>query len=197
MYRQHRVSYLWWRQATKGSATFVALLLLAGSLPAQVFAATIQTDLFVYHNGDTVTVTGDGLGTAETVDLVTTDPAATVVDHGAATTDGAGNFSYQFILNVTVRGLYDVNATGANSAITASTQFDPQDHTSLSLTLSSTTYGAVVMSGVLIDTDNNNSGIPGQTITLSTYTNKNCNSLVQQLGTATTTASGAYAFNST
>src|SRR5438552_8053829 len=164
---------------------------------ASAIAANIQTDLFIYQNGDVVTVTGDGFGASETVDLVTTDPAGGVVDRGTAATDGAGNFNYQFVLNVTVRGLYDVNATGANSALTASTEFDPQDHTSLSLTLSSTTYGAVVMSGVLIDTDNNNSGIPGQTITLSTYTNKNCNSLVQQLGTATTTASGAYAFNST
>ena len=41
------------------------------------------------------------------------------------------------------------------------------------------------MSGALIDTDNNNAGINGQTISLSTYTNKNCNTLIQQLGTAT------------
>src|SRR5438094_2888730 len=137
MYRQHRVSYLWWRQATKGSGTFVALLLLAGSLPAQVFAATIQTDLFVYQNGDTVTVTGDGFGAVETVDLVTTDPAATVVDHGTATTDGQGNFSYQFTLNATVPGLYDITATGASSGLTASTEFDPQDKTSIDLSLTS------------------------------------------------------------
>src|SRR5438309_5620682 len=94
--------------------------------PTAAIAATIQTDLFVYQNGDTVTVTGDGFGFTETVDLVTTDPAAAVVDHGAATTDGQGNLSYQFTLIATVPGLYDVRATGETSGLTASTQFDPQ-----------------------------------------------------------------------
>ena len=107
----------------------VGFLLLAQAIvgPIGALAATIQTDLFVYQNGDTVTVTGDGFGVAETVDVVTTDPAATVVDHGSATTDGSGSFSYQFTLNATVSGLYDVKATGEISGLTASTQFDPPD----------------------------------------------------------------------
>src|SRR6266536_4107097 len=75
-------------------------------------AATIQTDLFVYQNGDTVTVTGQGFGSTENVDLVTTDPNSTVVDQGTAATDDAGAFTYQFVLNATVSGLYDVVATG-------------------------------------------------------------------------------------
>ena len=104
----------------------VGFLLVAQTLaPMAAIAATIQTDLFVYQNGDTVTVTGDGFGATETVDLFTTDPAATVVDHGAATTDSAGGFSFQFSLNAIVGGLYTVTATGETSGLSASTQFDP------------------------------------------------------------------------
>ena len=82
----------------------VGFLLLAQAIlgPIGALAATIQTDLFIYQNGDVVTVTGDGFGASETVDLVTTDPAGGVVDRGTAATDGAGNFNYQFVLNVTV-----------------------------------------------------------------------------------------------
>src|SRR5438477_619258 len=105
----------------------VGFVLLAQTYagPIAALAATIQTDLFVYQNGDTVTVTGDGFGAAEVVDLVTTDPAATVVNHGSATTDGVGKLTYQFTLTTTVPGLYDVTATGQTSGLTASTQFDP------------------------------------------------------------------------
>src|SRR5439155_4811374 len=105
----------------------VGCLLLAQAIlgPIGALAATIQTDLFVYQNGDTVTVTGDGFGAAEVVDLVTTDPAATVVDHGSATTDGVGTLTNQFTLTTTVPGLYSVKATGQTSGLTASTQFDP------------------------------------------------------------------------
>src|SRR5947207_12429755 len=97
----------------------VGFVLLAQTYagPIAAIAATIQTDLFVYQNGDTVTVTGDGFGATETVDLFTTDPAATVVDHGAATTDSAGGFSFQFSLNAIVGGLYTVTATGETSGL--------------------------------------------------------------------------------
>src|SRR5881227_3987323 len=49
----------------------VGFVLLAQTYagPIAALAATIQTDLFVYQNGDTVTVTGDGFGAAEDVDL--------------------------------------------------------------------------------------------------------------------------------
>src|SRR5213594_3559542 len=116
--------------------TFLVAVAVIGPA-ASAIAANIQTDLFVYQNGDTVTVTGDGFGPTETVDLVTTDPAAAVVDHGTATTDGQGNLSYQFTLIATVPGLYDVRATGETSGLIASTQFDPQDKTSLDLSFSS------------------------------------------------------------
>ncbi|MEA2628187.1 MAG: trimeric autotransporter adhesin, partial [Chloroflexota bacterium] len=109
-----------------GTLIFGVLLLTQLLLaPVAALAATIQTDLFVYQNGDTVTVTGDGFGPSETVDLVTTDPNATVVNRGGTTTDDQGSFTYQFTLNVTIAGLYDVNATGETSGLTASTRFDP------------------------------------------------------------------------
>src|SRR5207245_1987830 len=132
MYRHRRSLYpfpregtrkVWKRLVCMGAS---ALLLAPGiGSPMAAFAATIQTDLFVYQNGDTVTVTGDGFGAAEVVDLVTTDPAATVVDHGSATTDGVGNLTYKFTLTTTVPGLYNVKASGQTSGLTASTQFDP------------------------------------------------------------------------
>ena len=70
--------------------TFLVAVAVIGPA-ASAIAANIQTDLFVYQNGDTVTVTGDGFGPTETVDVVTTDPNAAVVDSGSATTDDLGN----------------------------------------------------------------------------------------------------------
>ena len=104
--------------------TFLVAVAVIGPA-ASAIAANIQTDLFVYQNGDTVTVTGDGFGPTESVDLVTTDPNAAVVDSGSATTDDLGNFTYHFVLNVSVPGLYTVTGTGQASGLTASTQFDP------------------------------------------------------------------------
>src|SRR5213594_3862215 len=100
--------------------TFLVAVAVIGPT-ASALAANIQTDLFVYQNGDTVTVTGDGFGATETVDVVTTDPNSTIVDSGTAPTDDAGNFTYQFILNANVPGLYTVTGTGETSALTAST----------------------------------------------------------------------------
>jgi len=97
-------------------------------------ATTITTDLFVYQNGDTVTVTGESFGLTEVVDVVTTAPSGTVVDHGTPTTDEAGAFTYQFVLNATESGLYDVVGTGETSGLTASTQFDPAPHAVLAPT---------------------------------------------------------------
>src|SRR5437879_10386097 len=122
MYRHCRNLYAFQRDGTRKRwkrlvCMGASALLLAPGIgsPMAAIAATIQTDLFVYQNGDTVTVTGDGFGATETVDLFTSDPAATVVDHGAATTDSAGGFSYQFSLNAIVGGLYTVTATGETS----------------------------------------------------------------------------------
>ncbi len=146
MYRQRRVVYplahgttrkVWERLVVLG----VGFLLVAQTLvaPMAAIAATIQTDLFVYQNGDTVTVTGDGFGASETVDLVTTDPAVVEVDRGSAATDDQGGFSYQFTLNATVGGLYTVNASGATSGLSASTQFDPPN---LSVSPTSSNFGS-------------------------------------------------------
>jgi hypothetical protein len=109
---------------------------------ASALAANIQTDLFVYQNGDTVTVTADGFGATETVDVVTTDPYGTVVDQGAPPTDDLGNVTYQFVLNSDVPGIYDVVATGRTSGLSASTQFDPAI---LSVTPTSKNFGSVTV----------------------------------------------------
>jgi hypothetical protein len=104
------------------------------------FAASIQTDLWVYAQGDTVTVTGDGFGATEAVEIVTTDPYGVEVDRGTTGTDALGNLSYQFVLSSDVPGIYDVIATGANSGISAATQFDPAV---AQVTPSSKAYGSV------------------------------------------------------
>src|ERR671933_1935315 len=94
---------------------WIALVAVVAAVPLGVtsaLATSIVTDVFVYQNGDTVTVTGDGFGAAEQVDVVTTDPNGTAVDAGVADTDAAGAFTYSFVLPVTVSGLYTIVATG-------------------------------------------------------------------------------------
>jgi hypothetical protein len=100
----------------------LTVLLLA---VAPVLATSISTDLWVYQQGDTVNVSGDGFGASENVEIVTTDPYAVEVDRGIVTSDEFGNIAYSFVLTSDVPGIYDVVATGLTSGLTASTQFDP------------------------------------------------------------------------
>jgi hypothetical protein len=100
----------------------LTVLLLA---VAPVAATSIQTDLWVYAQGDTVNMYGDGFGASEDVQIVTTDPYGVVVDDGITTSDPGGYIAYSFVLNSDVPGIYDVVATGLSSGLTASTQFDP------------------------------------------------------------------------
>ena len=100
-------------------------VLIAQALPA--FAATIQTDLWVYEVGDTITVTGDGFGEDEAVELVTTSPTGVEIDRGTTGSDTAGAISYQFVLDRDESGIYDVVATGLTSGLMAATQFDPNN----------------------------------------------------------------------
>ena len=100
----------------------LTVLLLA---VAPVVATSIQTDLWVYAQGDTVNVSGDGFGASEDVEIVTTDPYAVEIDRGTVQADPYGNIFYSFVLSSDVPGIYDVVATGLNSGLTASTQFDP------------------------------------------------------------------------
>jgi len=95
------------------TAAFQTLLLLATLVvPALAAATEITTDLWIYRDGDTVTVTGIDFGFSEAVDFVTTDPDGLVVDVGTASSDEAGGVVYAFILHATVAGIYDVVATG-------------------------------------------------------------------------------------
>ena len=99
------------------------LIIMLAVQPA--FSATIQTDLWIYQQGDTVTVTGADYGSGETVEIVTTDPNGVEVDRGAASADELGGFTYQFVLMSDVPGIYDVVGTGSTSGLSAATQFDP------------------------------------------------------------------------
>src|SRR2546426_7672617 len=121
--------------------TFLVAVAVIGPA-ASAIAANIQTDLFVYQSGDTVTVTGDGFGATETVDVVTTDPYGTVVDQGAPSSDDLGNLTYQFVLNSDVPGLYDVVGTGRTSGLSATTQFDPAV---LNISPTSKNFGSVTV----------------------------------------------------
>ena len=56
------------------------MILLLAVQPA--FSATIQTDLWVYQQGDTVTVMGADFGSGEAVEIVTTDPNGVEVEPG-------------------------------------------------------------------------------------------------------------------
>jgi hypothetical protein len=115
------------------TAIFLSAFVLLFSLQPAL-ATSIQTDLWVYNNGDTVTVSGDGFGPDEIVDIVTSDPNGVVVDSGTAPADADGNMTYGFTLNATVGGIYDVVATGESSGLTASTQFDPPPNPPTNLT---------------------------------------------------------------
>jgi hypothetical protein len=100
----------------------LTVLLLA---VAPVAATSISTDLWVYQQGDTVNVSGDGFAASEDVVLVTRDPYGVETDRGTAQADPYGNISYSFVLTSDVPGIYDVVAAGLTSGLTASTQFDP------------------------------------------------------------------------
>src|SRR6185503_6416265 len=113
-------------RSVRFASAFQSLLLISTLLlPALAAATEIHTDLWVYQDGDTVTVSGIDFGPIEVVDFVTTDPVGTVVDTGSATTDETGSVTYQFVLHATMDGIYDILATGQSSGLTATTQFDP------------------------------------------------------------------------
>ncbi|MFN2614306.1 MAG: hypothetical protein ABR552_05735, partial [Actinomycetota bacterium] len=109
----------------KASAALALAIALVVFLSSAAVAAMIQTDLYIYQNGDTVNVTGTGFGASEVVGFRTTDPNEVVVDAGSATSDESGNVAYSFVLNATTGGIYTVNANGESSGDTASTTFDP------------------------------------------------------------------------
>ena len=165
------------------TAAFQALLLMGTLLlPALAAATEISTDLWVYSDGDTVTVTGIDFGADEVVSLVTTDPVGTVVDSGTTTTDGSGGFTYSFILSVTIGGIYDVAATGQVSGLMATTQFDPPAQSAFSP--SSVTYGDTVNSSGSGATNNG-------AVTFTGHSNSPCNNAPNSaLGSTTASPAG-------
>jgi hypothetical protein len=139
------------------AAVLQALLLMATLvLPALVAATEITTDLWIYQQGDTVTVTGIDFGSDETVEIVTNDPYGAETDRGTAQTDNSGGFTYAFVLASGVAGVYDVIATGLSSGLTAATQFDPGgvtiDSASFVWNVSATAFDAAVSGGYTCST---------------------------------------------
>ncbi|MBI2778096.1 MAG: S8 family serine peptidase, partial [Chloroflexi bacterium] len=113
------------RRLTSLTAALQAVLLLASLLlPALTAAATTQTDLSVYQDGDTVTVTGVQYSPTEVIDFVTTDPTGVLVDAGSASSDAQGNVSYTFVVDASAAGTYTTSATGETSGLTANAWFD-------------------------------------------------------------------------
>ncbi len=99
------------------------LVLLQAS--AALAEPSLVTDMWVYNDGDTVTVSGAGFAPSEVVDLVTTDPDGVQVDSGEAGADADGSFTYQFVLHATQSGIYNIVGTGRTSGLSATAQFDP------------------------------------------------------------------------
>jgi hypothetical protein len=134
----------------------------------QAIAATINTDLWIYQKGDTVKVFGEDFGPTETVDIVTTSPTGAPVDGGSADTDELGAFAYSFVLNSDESGIFDILATGRDSGLVATTQFDPA-HANLSPT--SKDFGDVTVSSdasqVFTISNTGNTQLQIQDVTLS------------------------------
>jgi hypothetical protein len=173
------------------TAAFQALLLMATLLlPALVAATEITTDLWVYQNGDTVTVTGIDFGADEDVELVTTDPNGVEVDRGLVHSDANGSITYSFILGSDVPGIYDIVATGLTSGFSASTQFDPPSNISQTLSSTTITYGETTTSSGSLSASG--SGLVGRTITFQTNTNTGCSSGAVAAGSTLTGALGAW-----
>ena len=194
------------------AAAFQALLLMATLVvPALAAATEISTDLWIYNDGDTVTVTGVDFGADEVVDFITTDPEGVVVDTGSANSDASGGVVYAFILNVTVGGIYTVVATGRSSSLTATTQFDPPNNinttTTLTVTPAAIASGAsTTLAGTLAWTagtyNQGQQSKDGRTIHLIRYTNASCSTGATPISDVTTSGGGAsgtasYSFNYT
>jgi hypothetical protein len=189
------------RQFHLRAVAFLQAMLLLATLviPALAAAATITTDLWVYADGDTVTVTGVDYGPTEVVDFVTTDPDGLVVDTGSTTTDELGNLTYAFVLNVTVSGIYITTGTGEASGLVASVQFDPPKKWDLDVNVSPAslvvTVGSITVSGTLA-LSGSDCTAPispvGQSIAITVAKDGGA---FLAAGSATTTTGGAYSFS--
>jgi len=137
-----------WARRTRGGV----LLALAVAALASAFilggaqAAAIQTDMWVYQTGDTVTVTGEGFAANEMVAFTATDPLGSIIDTGQALADNTGNVQYRFILMATVPGIYTEQANGLSSGLTATTTFDPNPPTGLHYFDSRSEAGSLTLS---------------------------------------------------
>lgn len=114
-----RLKYL--LRATALVAVVMTVGLFAG--PAR---ADVWTDKNVYHAGDTVSISGNGMQAGESVGINVSLPDGSLAQHHDVLADGQGNFSDSYTLpSDAPSGDYTVVATGADSGNTFTTTFDP------------------------------------------------------------------------
>ena len=128
----HRGSHRRRARAKRGGILSVLLLLIAAGLLLAVPAAlsdtglpTISTDKADYAPGETVTLSGAGWQSGESVNIYVNDSAGNSWSHESdpdPAADDLGNLSYSFVLPTHFVANYSVSATGASSG-TATTTF--------------------------------------------------------------------------
>ena len=108
-------------RATALLASIMTVMALAGTARADVW-----TDQSVYHGGDTVTISGNGMNANESVGVDVSNPDGSLAQHHDVLADDQGNFSDSYTLPMDASsGDYSVVATGAESGNSFSTTFDP------------------------------------------------------------------------
>jgi uncharacterized repeat protein (TIGR01451 family) len=102
-----------------------AVLATVGLMAGQAMA-DVWTDGYVYHAGDTVTISGNGMLAGESVGVDVLLPDGSVAQHHDVAADDQGNFSDSYVVpSDAPSGVYTVVATGAESGASFTTTFDP------------------------------------------------------------------------
>jgi uncharacterized repeat protein (TIGR01451 family) len=108
-------------RATALLASIMTVMALAGTARADVW-----TDKAVYHGGDTVAISGNGMNANESVGVDVSNPDGSLAQHHDVQADDQGDFSDSYTLPMdSPSGDYSVVATGAESGNSYSTTFDP------------------------------------------------------------------------
>jgi uncharacterized repeat protein (TIGR01451 family) len=106
--------------------TAVVAVFMTVGLIASPARADVWTDRYVYHSGDTVTISGNGMQASESVAVEVFLPDASLAQHHDVLADDQGNFSDTYVLpSDAPSGIYTVVASGAESGASYTTTFDP------------------------------------------------------------------------
>jgi uncharacterized repeat protein (TIGR01451 family) len=107
------------------TAALVAVVMTLG-LIASPAHADVWTDRYVYHPGDTVSISGNGMQAGESVAVEVFFPDGSLAQHHDVPADDQGNFSDTYVLpSDAPSGDYVVVASGAESGASYTTTFDP------------------------------------------------------------------------